>query len=48
MNGRGWLGVLLMKCGYEYNKALELVDDLEMYAKSNGYTITIEKIDKQP
>lgn len=47
MNGRGWLGVLLMKCGLGYNEANEMLDDLECYANKHGYIITIEKLEDQ-
>ena len=43
--GRGWLGVILMRVLHrEYNnELLELIDDLEIYCKRNGYKIIVEK-----
>ena len=45
IENRGYLGLILMKAlALEYNTALELIDDIEVQAKRQGYKITITKL----
>ena len=44
IENKGWLGVALMHIlDIEHNDLLDLMDELELECKKQGYTITIVK-----
>lgn len=43
IEGRGLMGLILMKLLGDYNAALQMTDDIEVIATKLGYVITVEK-----